>query len=280
MQHFGKSVSFTTTTEVPISEFFNPERLTPGVRAEIGRRIFDFKRGAGDRAEMQRGFVAQLHRESAQVGDIQAFAKPYLPEISRSNTLEALVEVLVDTQLRRLEHWRTVKAADGQPVIDASPYNEYTWWDALPGAGYSAEVIITNQLIASAENGDNSVHSAIRGGVTNGNTSANPKSTLGTTALVSIYPMMARDPAVRSLRGDEDYAPMDAARYAGLLLAHELGHALYHFGHPFTEKSCVMYPPPLLRFRQWANDLSGFACHASAAKAMARAAVKMNCALN
>ena len=47
------------------------------------------------------------------------------------------------------------------------------------------------------------------------------------------------------------YTPQEAARFAGAYLTHEVGHLLFHFGHPFGRTRCVMNPSTLLIFRGW-----------------------------
>jgi hypothetical protein len=122
------------------------------------------------------------------------------------------------------------------------------------------EVIVTNQLIASVEYANNSVHSALRGGITNGFTTPNPQSRYKTTAIVSTYPFIAEDAAIRALRAGESYGRPDALRYAGVLLAHEIGHQLWHLGHPYGRTACVMAPTPLLHFRRWVEGLMPADC--------------------
>jgi hypothetical protein len=45
-----------------------------------------------------------------------------------------------------------------------------------------------------------------------------------------------------------------------LLLVHEIGHQLFDLGHAYGKKACVMNPPGMLRFREWAERLSPADC--------------------
>src|SRR5262249_1068485 len=120
--------------------------------------------------------------------------------------------------------------------------------------------VVTNQLIASAGYLGSSVHTAIRGGITNGITTGNPSAPRGTTAIVSVYPLIGEDEVTRELRGGETYSGPESARFASLLLVHEIGHQLFDLGHPYGRKACVMNPPEMLRSREWAGRLSPKDC--------------------
>jgi hypothetical protein len=170
------------------------------------------------------------------------------------------VDALIATQLSRLENLTVQRASDGHPVLDAQPFNEYVYWDVMAERRLPYEVVATNQLIASVEYVGNSVHSALRGGITNGLTTANRASRYKTTAIVSVYPFISEDAVIKALRGGESYRRNDALRFAGLLLAHEIGHQLWHLGHPYGRTACVMSPTPLLHFQRWAEALAPSQC--------------------
>jgi hypothetical protein len=134
------------------------------------------------------------------------------------------------------------------------------YWAFIGKLSLPYDIVITNQLIASAEYVGSSVHTAIRGGITNGITTDNPSSSRGRTAIVSVYPLIGADSVTRSLRGGESYSETDSARFAGSLLVHEIGHQLFDLGHPYGKRACVMNPPELLRFREWVAQLSPKDC--------------------
>ena len=92
--------------------------------------------------------------------------------------------------LERLEQWRQIKAADGAPVLDASPYNEWVYWDTLGYGNLPYDLVITNQLIASAEYYGVDIHSAIRGGVTVGTTSYSRTGKYGSYVFMSMFPFL------------------------------------------------------------------------------------------
>ncbi|ADE11129.1 hypothetical protein [Sideroxydans lithotrophicus] len=162
--------------------------------------------------------------------------------------------------LERLQQWRAIKAADGASVLDASPYNEWVYWDTLGYGKLPYDLVITNQLIASAEYYGVDIHSAIRGGVTVGTTTYNRDSKYGSYVFMSTFPFLDNSGQTMLLRGGEQYSRADAAELAGAYLAHEIGHLLFQFGHPFGQKACVMNPASMLRFKEWFDQLNGADC--------------------
>ena len=273
--HFGKEVRFTEMRTEPIAALF--ERLQP-VYSRLQPLIYDFKNGRGDLPRLKKGFADDLRRTGDDLDAMIEYALPYVLHGMRERSYAGLTDALMTTQLARLEQLAKAQALDGAPLIDAHPYNEFLYWDAVGHARWPYEIIVTNQLIASVEYVLNSVHSALRGGITNGLTSTNQHSRLGTTAVVSVYPFYGEDPVTRALRGGESYSREDAARFAGVLLAHELGHQLFHLGHSYGRTECVMNPTPLLRFRPWVEGLAPERCPLASDRGMTPGTAKFRAA--
>jgi hypothetical protein len=256
-EHLGVSVSFVPPVEVPIIKVFAalPPRLAAIAESQrLDAAINDF---ALDR--LARGLLKDLTRE----GDLAAqksFAARYLVSPPKDASDLAFARALVTTQLTLLGAWQAQKGADGQPLIGKDRYNEYAYWDLLGATPLPYEVIVTNQLVASAEWEGNSVHSAVRGGVSNGITTQNRQGRYQLFSMLSTYPFLDDSAQTVALRGGDTPTPAEADNYMALLLAHELGHQLLHLGHPFGNTRCLMTPPPLLRFKEWAQGLSARDC--------------------
>lgn len=62
------------------------------------------------------------------------------------------------------------------------------------------------------------------------------------------------------LRGGEKYSDREVAELSGAYLAHEIGHLLFQFGHPFGQKACIMNPVSMLRFREWFHQINSAGC--------------------
>lgn len=256
--HFGRELRFTPPDVRPIETYF--DKIDAATRARLAQGIYDFKRGKGDLARLKEGFEQDLRETRDDLDAMIAYAQPHLTTPVKARSYAALADALIATQLARLENLTVQRASDGRPVLDAQPFNEYVYWDAMAGTRLPYEVVITNQLIASVEYAGNSVHSALRGGISNGITVANPASRYKTTAIVSVYPFVSEDAVIKALRDGESYARRDALRLAGVLLAHEIGHMLWHLGHPYGRTACIMSPTPLLHFRRWAQALDPAQC--------------------
>ena len=77
------------------------------------------------------------------------------------------------------------------------------------------------------------------------------------------------------MRNGEQYEPLEAARLAGIGAVHELGHMLFHYGHPFGVPACVMSPTPMLRFREAVRAFDAKACVAANDPAMKRGSLRI-----
>jgi hypothetical protein len=256
-QHFGVELTFTPVEEMSIEAFFSiiPESR----RAEAKEYAYDFKSGKGDPETLGKEFGLGLRESGESLPKMIDYARPYLGEIGEQS-YEALGAALARLQLERIRHWQTVPALDGGPAIDNSPYNEYTMWNLLGYGDLPFELVITNQIIASVESIDPSVHIAIRGGYNNGLTTYSRQSRFKTYSVWSTFAFTTDDPWVSGMRNGEDLNAVEAARLAGIGAAHELGHQLFHFLHPYDNIACVMNPVPMFSYRAWAEKLSPRDC--------------------
>jgi hypothetical protein len=240
-----------------IEEFFRiiPEKR----RLEAQAHAYDFKSGSGDPVKLARDFGRALREEGESLPGMMGYVRPYLGKLPEQS-YESLGSALVQLQLERIKHWQAVPALDGGPAIDATPYNEYNMWNLAGYGDLPYELVITNQIIASVEDVDPSVHTSIRGGYNNGLTTYSRSSRFRTYSVWSTFAFTTDDPWVREMRGGETFNPAEAARLAGLGAAHELGHQLFHFLHPYDNQACVMNPVPMFSYRAWAEKLSPRDC--------------------
>ncbi len=275
-EHFGRDIKFTTPARLSVQDLF--QRFTPEDAKLLNSGIYDFKAGRGDDARLRKAYVQGIGRHKDNLDDQINYVRPYLLAPLAGHNIEALSDALMQTHLARLRQFATQRMPDGGLLIDEQPYNEYAYWVSVDFIRLPYEVVITNQLFASAEYYDPEVHSAIRGGITNGIATQNGGARFGSSSMVSTYPFIGEDATTKKLRGNESYSSDDAAKYAAYLLVHELGHQLLHLGHPFGRKACVMNPVELLYFRAWVSQFSAKDCPvtlSSASGAMKPGFVKM-----
>ncbi len=270
-EHLGVTVRFEAPVELPILRLF--AGLSPRMiqRAEAQRLDPATNEWTIDR--LARGLLKDL-RDEGDLAEQKRFAAPYLLAPPADASDLAFARALVQTQHTLLRHWHQLKVADGAPLIGGDRYNEYAYWNLIGSTELPYEVVVTNQLIASAEWEENSVHSAIRGGVSNGVTSESLSARFKLVSVLSTFPFLDDSPQTVRLRGGETPDEEAANQYMALLLTHELGHQLLHLGHPFGNASCVMTPPIALRFRQWAEGLSAASCPLGSSRASTPGAVK------
>ncbi len=269
-EHFGMEIRFAPVEQVRIVDVF--ARLDTAIARRLDADMYDFKHGGGDRDRVKTAFIRGFEGNTASLGQMMEYARPYLVEPPRTPDAEGFAEALTETMLTRLAYWRGVPANDGQPIIDDSPFNEWVFWDSLGYATLPWDAVVTNQLVASAEYYGVDVHSALRGGMTVGTTSYSRDARYGTFAWVSTFPFTEGFEWLIRLRGGESYGEEGAARLAGAYFAHEIGHLLFHFGQPFGNEACVMNPARLLRFRAWRDAIDPAGCPVGGEQAMVRGA--------
>ena len=116
------------------------------------------------------------------------------------------------------------------------------------------------------------MHSAIRGSVAVGSTFYNLLGASDAYAVLSVAPF---EDYFAGIRGDGEYAPALRSDLAGAVLAHELGHLLRRYGHPYAHAACLMRPTPMFGFRAWYEGLDAKACAANDAKQMRAGAIPL-----
>ena len=170
------------------------------------------------------------------------FARPYLIQPLEGEDLDSFSRSVVETFKARLSHWTVAKLEDGHPVIGEVPgridlpFNEYVYWTLMAKRGIDAEIILTNQFVASVEYIPTPVHTSIRGGITGGSTEYNPSSRFGSSVWVSLFPYLSDDTHIREYRNGDTYTRNEALSYAGAMLAHENGPPTPAAGTPVVKR--------------------------------------------
>jgi hypothetical protein len=271
-EHFGVEVRFSGPRDVFIEDAF--AAIPDAVRRRLMRGVFDFKSGRGDRRRLGVAFARGFKEGGESLPDMIDFALPHAPSLTKQSSLEEFGAAMAELHLRRLDEWRMLKALDGGPAIDAGEFNEFMMWIALGYSDLPYELVLTNQVIASVEYVLPAVHASVRGGYTNGITTYNKQSRLGTMAIWSTFAFTGNDEFLLRWRDGERYDAIEAAQLAGLAATHEVGHQLFHFQHPFSRPACLMSPVPMFAYRAWARKLSARDCAIGSDAAMTPGANK------
>jgi len=210
--------------------------------------------------KIRKSIALQIEHSASSQQSIIDYALPYLVDKNEMNNVNDFTAGLAKTITQRYKFWSEQLAEDGKPVLDASPYNQWIYWDSLGYGALPYEVIITNQLVASIEENGMPVHTCLRGGITGGNMTFNKNSELGGFIFVSAFQIINDNKLMSFLREDETYTDEQRINYIAATITHELGHLLLHYAHPFNAQSCIMNPTPLLHYREWFEQLDVNAC--------------------
>lgn len=267
-KHLDVTVEFTLAPAITVDALF--DYLKPSVKKSRKNEIYDLKGGDGNRTRLYKAFMKAMDERYTPLENLIAYAAPYLVNPPAEQTESAFASALTDTLLHRVKTWQTLEAPDGKPVIDGSDYNEWVYWDSLGYGALPYDIVITNTLVASVEYYGQDLHSALRGGVTVG-TTTNNNSKLGAYIFWTTFPFTETYPLLKEMR-DGDYRPEDALRLSGIYLAHEIGHLLFHYGHPFECDACIMNPVPMLHFKNWERRLDPNKCRRGNYPAMKKGA--------
>lgn len=269
--HFGLELEFAAPVTVPLADLFARIPLATRQIAEKERL-----NPTNDPATLWRlsNALRKDMKEAGRMAEQKRFALPHLLVPPRTRTDLGLASAVVETQHALLQSWVDTKGHDGLPLLGPDRFNEYTYWWALGDSPMPFDLILTNQLIASAEWKDNSVHSALRGGVSNGITTQSRHSTFQLYSVVSSFPFFDNSATTLKLRAGTLAEPTQAAAQMAAMVAHELGHLLLHLGHPFGNAACVMTPPQRLEFQAWATRLNASRCQLGSSKANTPGAIQ------
>lgn len=263
-EHFGLTMKVPATIgRMHIDDVFLD--LVGKAPKGLDEIVGDFRSDNVDWKRARQYLVRSIGTEGNLTDQI-AFAEPHLIAPLRETDTEAFADAILETFRSRLAYWTDATLPDGYPIIGRVPgradlpLNEYAYWTTMAKLGTPADIVLTNQLVASIEYMTMPVHTALRGGITGGGTDYNPGSQLGSSVWVSVAPMLMDDEQINRLRFGKSYDRVEALRYAAIMLAHEIGHMALHLGHPWSNSACVMRPAELLDFATWEKSLNASGC--------------------
>jgi hypothetical protein len=271
-EHLDVDLEFALPIQVPIALLF--ERIPEAVRRQALAQVYDFGADGADASRLAQAFARGFSSSGQTLPELVQAARAAGVTID-ADTFEAFGAAAARVELERSQKWRNLKALDGGPLIDASGYNEFAMWIALGYVDLPYDLVLTNQPIDSVEYGWPAISAVVRGGYSNGVTTYNRSGRFLAMSVWSTFAFSSNEPWVVDMRGGESYEAGEAARLSGLGAVHELGHQLFHYGHPYGNPACVMNPVPLLAYRRWAAALSAQRCIKGGSPAMTPGAVTL-----
>ncbi len=274
-QHFAIQVEFELLPQQSIKSLF--KNISKQIKTVKQTQNINFKDGISQAEfnNIKQSIKTLLMNRPTSLEVLYQYAKPYLINKIQVLSYDTLSKELTNTLASNIMLWRDKKAKDGLPVIDNMPYNEWIWWDAMGYGNLATDLIITNQLVASVENYEMDIHTALRGGINNGTTTFSQTSQFKSYAFVSTYPIINNAPHLQKLRNEKRVSQQDISTYLSLIITHEVGHLLFHYGHPYGKKECIMSPMPLINYKNWLADINIKKCQKGDNKSMQKGSVKL-----
>lgn len=270
--HFGLEMRFERGENFAIAELFEliPE---PVEEVALSFRYTLLPPGVAP-LELVDSVESQIENGRNSPEDVARFVQPLIPN-AQGLEIEQLAGAITQIWLHDLRRWRSHRAEDGDRVIDSANYHQIALWSVLGYGGIPFDIVITNQLVASAETFGFAPHAAMRGGLTNGFTGFSRSGTYGAFAMVSTFPFANDLGDLRDLGPDRVFDPLNTAEFTALILAHEIGHLLLHLGHPWTNASCAMFPVLPRRMGEYKRTVSPEGCPLGSEPAMTPGAIQI-----
>ncbi|MGV7222050.1 MAG: hypothetical protein ACQ9MH_11025 [Nitrospinales bacterium] len=176
--------------------------------------------------------------------------KEQLPSEDISKVGE-LLNLISNRHFKYFNKIKTIKLNDGKLIFDGMDYHEYLTWFSYLNNYPTYDFIVTNQPLIGIEDPYPTIHSSLRGGVTNG-FAQQSKRPYGSTVVMSTFPYLFKHELIQNMRDydpDSDMTPI----YIGSYATHEFGHAYAYWGH-YYQHGCIMNPAKALRHKAWHEE--------------------------
>ena len=266
--HLGLDVSFEIFRTADLRELI--DKIDINSRSEIEEYQLDVRVKA-DRQELVKGLTDMFESDRKLLASSKRFFNHSVPRgfkvIPARASAAAVARDFADVHKYHHTTLQTLRDTNGQALINKDFTNDYQAWNIITRTYIDAEIVLTNQIIASTEPDSLEIHSVLRGGVANGLTASGRLSKTGTVSIVSLFPFLSSQRPIQRLRGG-DLSKEEQVEIVSLMVTHELGHQLLRLGHPFSQSSCIMNPPIFLKFRAWAKALNTVLCAQAKDEAM------------
>lgn len=279
--HFGIEIEFVGRDRLQLSDLF--QRIDAAMEDFQKDKIADFRNGTISWRRMTRsiretmeGYEKYVSNSHGMVRDVEGPSFPDLRGSTPNDQADNFAEDLADLLRQKIETTRAAFDSDtlgGADRVGLPGYNEWIYWDSVPALDLNYDVYLTNQPIISVEYLFYPVHVILRGGVTVGTTSPGAGTRFGAATALSIHSFIDQSDFIVDLRGGRTYTREEAIRLSAIYFNHELGHLLFHFGHPWQRPECVMKPSNLLKFDEWESGLDADMCKPGSGPAMSPGAV-------
>ena len=255
--HFGLDVRFERGRDYAIDELF---LLIPDPALENTFRTMYRFPGLSDTPELLVEFVTSvLEFDPLTTAQIVKAVAPKIPGATRVGTGE-LAQAFADIWVQGLVRWQGLLALDGEPVISPQGFHQFSLWDHLGYADIPYDVVITNQLVASAQLYSFDAPASLRGGMIKGVTGFSHTGQFDAYSMVSTFSTINDLGDLNELGPDPVFKGQDATRYTALNLARELGFMLLGFSFTSFNPACIMFEAPIGAMKSQLETLDADKC--------------------
>ncbi len=182
-------------------------------------------------------------------------------KIDTNQARAAILKQVAHLHIDKLMQIKAIQVeSDGKNLLQDDLFNEYMAWDYILEHQSEYDVIITNQIVASAETYYPTVHTSMRGGITSG-FAGKSKARYGGTVLMTTFPFTSQSSFFSHDRG-KDYSPEEIVETIAFVTTHEFGHLFKYRKHYYDHPGCIMRPAPGLHYLEWVNEIKANGkCH-------------------
>ena len=131
---------------------------------------------------------------------------------------EDLGMAVADVWVDALGAWPILIAEDGGPVKNNTPFHQHSLWSFVGYGELPFDIVMTNQLVASAQTIGFSAPDAMRGGMTMGFTDVSRASRFGARSMVSTFSMIDDLDILNAVGPDPDFDINNSPIYAAMIL--------------------------------------------------------------
>jgi len=251
-QRLDLKLTFKPLHITSIHDLFQPYQQN--IRSDAQMQSFMLKPEQHSKEVLYHGFIATFDQLSLE--EIIAGVKNQTNshEIDTSKSRQDILQQIAYLHIDKLMKIKSIKVKyDHKDLLQDDLYNEYIAWDYIINQQSKYDLIITNQLIASAEAYYPTVHTSLRGGITSGFAAKSHTSYDGAIVMTT-YPFISSTPFFQQARG-RNYSRQEMIDTIAYTAVHELGHLFKYRKHYYDHPSCVMRPAPGLHYLEWMKEV-------------------------
>ena len=259
-EQFDVTLNFNKIDTENIKEFFEKHvsQITEKQSKKIQRhmfRIFEYNKENSKKINIFKKQILEANKTTHLEGITAAVRNQGFKGNYFGTSKKEVLYNIMDYHLKKLSKISKLKNKNDNILIDQNNfYNEFMYWDSINESQSEYDLIITNQLIASAESYFYSIPAGLRGGITTG-VATKSKTPLNGVVVVSTFPFLSNISFFNKERG-QNYSPEKVYNYIAWIGVHEFGHLLGFRAHNYNHSRCIMKPSLGFKYKEWYQEIS------------------------